>query len=233
MKIEPATFWDKKIKQWEKDKYFNNRKASGIINFDVNTSVKARLELARLILKNVVRDLTVVEVGCGSALLMEDILSFGANKYIGIDVSPVAIEATKQRAQMIQGAENTAKIELITKNVNVLNPIDADICFSLGLFDWLSLDDISLLQKKINSKYYFHTFSEKRELSFQQILHRIYVYLMYGHKNNTYIPQYYSANKISQALDKKNSTHPQFFRHDKLSFGCFVYHLPRPIEGIK
>lgn len=228
MKFEPAAFWDKKILRWEKDKYFF--KPIFFINFDVNSSVKTRLRLARSILKDVAPGLEVLEIGCGSALLMEDILSFGASKYIGIDVSCVAIAAAKQRALT---SENKSKVELIVKNINDIEPINADICFSLGLFDWLSLNEIALLQKKINSKYYFHSFSEKKPLSFRQIFHKIYVYLMYGHKNSQYVPLYYTDDEITQALNTNGALISQFLRHPKLSFGCFVYCLPSSIESLK
>lgn len=228
MKSEPSAFWNKKILTWEKDKYFT--KPMSLINFDVNSSVKTRLELARSILKEIAPSLTVLELGCGSALLMNDIIAFGANKYIAIDISPVAIEAAKQKAL---NSDIISKVELLTNNIKDIAPIKVDVCFSLGLFDWLDLKDINFLHKQIDAKYYFHSFSEKKTFSPQQIFHKIYVYLMYGYKNNQNIPKYFTENELRMALDNKMPARLKFFRHSKLSFGTLVYDLPKSIEKLK
>lgn len=228
MKFDPSTFWNNKILQWEKDKYFTHRTI--VFSFDVNSSIKKRIELARTVLKDSVSGRTVLELGCGSALLMEDILSFGAKKYIGVDISATAINAAKSR---VSASENSSKVELINKNITELPPMKADICFSLGLFDWLKLEDISMLHEKTQAEFYFHTFSEKKKFSLTQIFHRVYVYFMYGHRNNRYVPQYHSEDEITKALNPDLKTNSHYFRHPELSFGCLVYKLPRPIEEIK
>lgn len=222
MKTSPQIFWDKKITDWENDKYFSKRY---ILNkWDVNASVKARMSIARALLKNVVKGRTIVELGCGSALLMEDILSFGAAKYTGIDISSVAIEAAKKR---ISKSKNFSKAELLVKNIKDIEHIEADIVFSLGLFDWFDLDEISFFLKKLKAPYYLHSFSEKNKLSIHQIMHRAYVYLMYGYKNAKYRPQYYTEKDIAKVLNKNESNPPRFLRKTSLSFGCFAYSFPQ------
>ena len=228
MKSEPAKFWDKKILQWEKDKYSPNPVL--FINFDVNSSIKSRIQLARSILKDLVPGQSVLELGCGSALLTEDILGFGAKKYVGVDISSVAIQAAKKR---LSHTEIESKVEFLVSNVSDISPIKTDICFSLGLFDWLSPGEIALIQQKIETRFYFHTFSERKSFSPSQFLHRIYVYLLYGYKNSSYVPKYHSANDISVALDPNNSCAPKLLRRSDLSFGSVAYHLPDEVKDVK
>lgn len=228
MQAEPSTFWNNKILQWENEKYFTKQRL--LFNYDVNSSVKKRMELARSILKEIVRGQTVLELGCGSALLMEDILSFGAKKYIGVDVSSVAIKAANDR---ILNTEYESKIELVNKNITEYSPLKADICFSLGLFDWLSPHEISFLLKKTEATYYFHSFSEKKKFSFSQFFHRVYVYTKYGHKNHNYIPRYYTEREIVTSLENTTYFAPRVFRCPALSFGCIVYNLPQSMEALK
>lgn len=228
MKSEPAKFWDKKILQWEKDKY--SPKAVLFINFDVNSSIKSRMQLARSILKKLVPGQAILELGCGSALLAEDILGFGAKKYVGVDISNVAVQAAKER---LSHTEMGTKVEFLVSNISDILPMKTDICFSLGLFDWLSPGEIALIQQKIETRFYFHTFSERKNFSPSQLLHRIYVYLMYGHKNSSYVPKYHSASDVTAALDPNNFCAPKLLRRADLSFGSVAYHLPDEVKDVK
>lgn len=215
MEVSPNKFWDNKILQWEKDKYSKRL-------YDVNSSIKVRLHIARSILKKIAPGKSVVELGCGSGLLAEDILAFGAKNYSGFDISSVAVEAAKKR---IEKSPYQDKIVFKTSDIQNLPKIQADICFSLGLFDWLDPAEIADLKNKMSSDYYFHSFSEKKPFSVQQRLHQIYVFLMYGHKTQEYIPKYFTELQMAEALntaDKKVS----FLRPRKMSFGCFAYSLP-------
>lgn len=225
MKFEPSEFWDKKILQWEADKYA--LRTSLLINFDVNSSLKARMELARSILKNVAPGRTILELGCGSGLLAENCISYGAKKYVGIDISNAAIQSAKIK---LQNSAAFSKIEFIRGSTSEIPQMQADICFSLGLLDWLSLDEIEQLRKNVQCDFYFHTFSEKKKFSMQQIIHKLYVFLKYGHKNLAYVPRYHSADEIKASLKSDNSPTPRLLRRRELSFGCVAYHLPQEIE---
>ena len=61
-------FWDNKIITWEREKY---NKSNFI--FDVNNSLKYRMFLAKEILFTIAKDKTVIEIGCGSGLLMNQL----------------------------------------------------------------------------------------------------------------------------------------------------------------
>lgn len=225
MKFEPSEFWDKKILQWEVDKYSLRKPL--LIDFDVNSSLKARMELARSILKKVAPGRTILELGCGSGLLAENCISFGAKKYVGVDISSIAIQSAKQK---MQNSQASSQVEFINGSASEIPLLQADICFSLGLLDWLSLDEIAKLRKNVKCDFYFHTFSEKRKFSLSQIAHKLYVFLKYGHKNVGYVPKYHSADEIKTCLHSDRSPAPRLLRRPELSFGCVAYHLPQEIE---
>lgn len=227
MKFEASEFWDKKILQWEADKYSLGK--SLLINFDVNSSLKARMELARSILKKIAPGRTILELGCGTGLLAEHCISFGAKKYVGIDISNIAIQTAKLK---LQNSAAFSKIEFIRGSASEIPLMHADVCFSLGLLDWLSLDEIEQLRKNVNCDFYFHTFSEKRIFSLSQIVHKLYVFLKYGYKNIAYIPKYHSADEIKTSLKSDSSPPPRLLRKRELSFGCVAYHLPQEIEQL-
>lgn len=225
MKPEPAEFWDKKILQWEKDKYSPTSRL--FVLFDVNSSVKSRMKLARSILKKMAPGRSVAELGCGSGLLAEEIIAYGATKYVGIDISAVAIEAAKQRVVDSQG-----NIEFVNANISEITAFKTDICFSLGLFDWLTPSEIKVIQQKVDTRFFFHAFSEKR-FSPSQFLHKLYVFLMYGRNSSGYVPKYHRAETILQSLVSTNISGAKFFRRPELSFGCVAYWLPEEPEDLK
>lgn len=218
-------FWDKKILGWEEDKYANPTTAlSGVL--DVNRSLKKRMRLAERILRQAVKDRTVLEVGCGTARLLPMIIACGAAKYIGIDVSGQAIEQARLRAQESGGE---ARIELYQCDARSLSPMAPDLCFSLGLLDWLSPAEIVEMNRRIQCPYYFHSFSERRR-SVQLMLHRLYVYCLYGHRTGSYVPRYYTSAELFAIFQSCYGSAPQCFRSSELSFGSLMFHLPDDIQ---
>lgn len=225
---ETQQFWDKKILQWETDKYSVNNAVP--FSIDVNSSLKSRMNLARSILKRIAPGRTILELGCGSGQLAENSILSGAEKYVGIDISSVAIQTANQK---LQNSAVKSKIEFKTESASKMPLVQADICFSLGLLDWLNPGEIQNLQKNVKCDFYFHTFSEKRMYSVSQLLHRSYVFLKYGYKNVGYVPKYYTAAEITNLLKQELLPPPKFFRRPDLSFGCVAYHLPCEIENLK
>jgi SAM-dependent methyltransferase len=213
-------FWDQKILNWEKEKYMNKS-----FLLDVNSSVKSRMILTKNILSQISKNKTLLEIGCGSTLLLDDLKDMGIKKYIGIDISSKAIEKAKKKSREI----NNVEFEFVNSDINEIDNYKVDICFSLGFLDWLSLNEIKQMNSKIDSKFFVHSFSEKR-LAFSQLLHRFFVYMKYGHKTDGYQPQYYKSEEILDCFTNYQ-TNLNFFRHKKLSFGTLLYNLPIKITN--
>lgn len=209
-------FWDDKIIEWD-DKRYQKRFPSMITG-----SVNHRMIVALDILRQCSKNLIVVEVGCGTARLMPFLLKSGARKYIGIDFSRRAIDAARKRADDL-GASSS--VDFIQEDITNLQTIKADLCFSLGLLDWLTDQEICCFLNNIKTRYYLHSFSE-RIMNVQQVLHRIYVYLKYGYKTKTYIPRYYTKEQIENIFTSCALEKPEYFIDSKMSFSCFAYNLP-------
>lgn len=214
-------FWDKKILGWENDKY---TPPEGWFRrlFDANRSLKKRQLIAQNILCQVVKGKSVLEIGCGTARLLPSIMRAGAATYVGVDLSPVAIDEAKKGHQALLSRGN---VNLFQSDAISLEQIDADICFSLGLLDWLELDEIGQMMARVKCQYYLHSFSERRR-SFQQFVHKIYIYLFYGHRTKTYVPRYYTEEQILKTFAPFCASPPKIFRSPELSFGAFAHHLP-------
>lgn len=219
--IDRKDFWDKKIVPWENSKY---NKIEGFLTsiFDVNSSLKNRLQTAEQFLEQNVKGKRIIEIGCGSARLMPFILAQGAEHYTGIDISQVALDIAQKRAQELQISD---KVTLIQGDLYEIQEITGDLCFSLGLLDWINIESLPSVIAKFPCKHFFHSFSEY-QFSFSQILHRLYVYLRYGHRTVTYVPKYYSRQNMNEIFTNIYHVPIEFYSSPKLSFGCFLYHLP-------
>ncbi|MAF95439.1 MAG: hypothetical protein CMM60_06765 [Rhodospirillaceae bacterium] len=213
-------FWEKKIIQWELDRYGEITNSTSIerIANRVSISLRFRIEYAEILLKPYLRGMKIIELGCGSGRLAEKLIDNGAKSYIGIDFATNAVEKANSR---IERKGLNKKVRFVSSDVIQLSEFDGDIVFSLGLFDWLTPQQIGQIFKSTGSTHHMHSFSEKR-VSVSQWIHRVYVHLSYGRHNNGYVPQYYRANYIT-CIAKKHLNFPlKIIRDRRLSFGAFV-----------
>ena len=221
MSVDRRLFWDQKILGWETDKYSDLKGALSKI-FDVNQSIKKRLDFAKQILAQAAKGKTVLELGCGSCRLLEDVFNADAKKYIGFEISSVAINEAKSNANKL-GLTSTT--EFHASDLSQLDLGSVDLTFSLGLLDWLNLTELAEALKNLTSEYYFHSYSEKRPFSLQQLAHRYYVHVLYGHKTKSYVPKYYLRQQMIELFQTAYGERPKFFRPN-ISFGDIVYKLP-------
>lgn len=205
---DKANFWERKILEWESSKYVKSFPL-----LDPNNSVKYRRQMALDILMAQVKGKKVLELGCGSGFLAPHLMAAGATSYDGIDFAPAAINNAKK----MFGSRTSI---FTCGDVLAMDLPEHDICFSLGLLDWLSLQDISQLKTKTSSSF-LHSFSEERD-HWHISLHKAYVYLKYGRKGPSYVPQYYTAPVIQNIFNQSPLT---IIRHKKLSFGCFIHNF--------
>ena len=227
MSVDPRGFWEEKILGWEADRYGPGspgaswlerlaRRASG--------SLRARQAAAKDLLSRHVAGRRVVELGCGSGLLAEGLIEAGAASYLGIDLARNAVEGARAR---VQASPHASRIRFETGDVAALPPLAADLVFSLGLFDWLSLEQIEAVFASSGGADYLHAIAEKR-VSLSQWLHRLYVFLSYGHRTGGYVPRYYEASAIAALAAPHNPRPAHVLRSPSLSFGALVTTLPLP-----
>ena len=205
-------FWNDKILSWEKDKYDGAPKI-----LDINSSVKRRLNMTADLLSRFAEGKNLVELGCGSGRLWEKISHLKLNSYTGVDFSESALAVFQKKVKNFKGF----KVSLVLDDgVNSVFP--ADIVVSLGLFDWLSMNQIKRIAENYQDSRCMHSFSEKKVFSPAQKAHSLYVFLSYGRKVGTYIPRYRKAEDMISVFSEK----VQIYRDFRLSFSAFIYNLP-------
>ena len=76
-------------------------------------------------------------------MLAEQLLEAGCASYLGIDISERAIAMAKERNA---GSDWCDKMIFTTGTIDEMPDKQADLVFSLGLFDWLGEEEIENLQ---------------------------------------------------------------------------------------
>ena len=106
-----------------------------------------------------------------------------------------------------------------------LPPLSADLVVSLGLFDWLTDEEIASVFRQSGKADFLHAIAERRP-GVQQWLHRSYVQLAYGYRTDQYRPRYLTCEHV-QALSAAGACRPLYvYRNWRLSFGALVSSLP-------
>lgn len=207
--MDKAGFWDKKILGWEEKRY---GRTGGLYCRLFNRSVQARRELILELLASRVAGKVVLEIGCGSGRLAREVLKLGASKYVGVDLSKVAIGKAKR------DFVGDDRAEFHTSGIQDLPPVDFDFCFSAGLLDWLEDSEIEILTEKTGDRDFLHSFSEARSGDFVRRIHAKYVHLKYGHATKQYVPRYHTESEIRQFFGSGLEIH----RDPAMRFGSLV-----------
>lgn len=206
-------FWNQKIISWENNKY-----KAGFKILDVNFSIKYRLQAASFITHQISKGKRILELGCGSGWLWENINLLDFSNYTGVDFSETAMAAFQNR---VKSSFENNKTYLYCEDC-VQNVYSVDIVISLGLLDWLDMKQIQKLADNYKNSWYLHSFSEKN-LSFSQAAHIIYSRMNYKYN---YSPKYRNADELLSVFGSNS----RIYRHPKLNFGAFIYNLPKRVK---
>ncbi len=226
--IDPRDFWNRKILTWEKDRYEPARAGSSVLEAWAKrfSGLPARMANARKFLLPRVAGRDVVELGCGSGLLAEEMIDAGAKSYRGFDVSDGAVAAATARVTASGLAD---RISFTVGDVSKLPALKADIVYSLGTLDWLTPEQIQAVFRLSAQSEFLHSFSE-RSASPWRYAHALYVYVSYGHSTGAYVPQYHSMAQL-QGWAKPFVNRPlNVFRDPAMRFGAFVTTFPTNVR---
>jgi SAM-dependent methyltransferase len=223
MAVEPKQFWEAKILDWEQGRYARPNRPIGVLEWIADRSsmsLRFRIDITPELLAPFLANKRVVELGCGSGLLAGRIIDYGAASYVGVDLAETAIAKARQRHRA-----SDSRIAFEVADVASMRPLAADLVISLGLFDWLTDDEIAAVFQKFGSADFLHAIAERRP-GIQQWLHRIYVQLAYGHRTDSYRPRYFTCDHV-KVLAAAGARRPVYaYRNFRLSFGALLSSLP-------
>ena len=222
MTVDPKQFWETKILAWERGRYGSRNHAYNLLEWIADRSsisLRFRVAITPKLLRPHLAGKRVVELGCGSGLMASKLTEYGAASYLGIDIAESAINAACAR----YGED--PKIRFMASSVADMPRISADLVISLGLFDWLTDDEVSDVFRKSGTADFLHAIAEQRAGA-QQWLHRSNVHLAYGYRTNSYRPRYFNCGQIGRLAAAVINRPIYVFRSWRLSFGALLSSLP-------
>lgn len=221
--VDAQDFWERKILNWEQNRYQTTSGSSLLerVAGKASDSLRFRLDCGLRMVAPHCEGKRIVELGCGSGLLAENLIQAGAASYRGIDFAAGAIERAKQR---VAAAGLDDNIAFEAADVGSLGPLNADIVFSLGLLDWFTLDQIKHVYEISGPADSLHAFSEFRQTP-SQWLHRLYVTVSYGYKTGAYRPRYYKVAELEPLIAAAGGKPVRVLRDRRLSFGMILTSL--------
>ena len=212
--MDKINFWNNKILTWEKKR------------FSHTGPIKERMLVSLSILqKKFGKDpITIVEFGCASGIMAEELIKLNPNiKYYGFDFSASAIENAKSK-NLPNCAFFCLNIEDGIKKLKELNLSKIDCLVSLGLLDWLNPDERNQL-KNVKSDYMIHSFSVNNHLL--TLAHKIFVFFTYGYKQPEYVPIYESKEDIQTLFGKKLF----FYQNKTMNIACLASDINVKVEN--
>ena len=222
MPVDAKEFWEAKLIGWEQGRYGSPDRPLGFLEWIANrssSSLRFRVSIVPELLKPFLSNKKVVELGCGSGIIARKLLDYGAASYFGIDIAESAIETARSRYG------NDARMQFQFGSVAGLPPLSADLVVSLGLFDWLTDDEIAAVFRQSGKADFLHAIAERRP-GIQQWLHRSYVQLAYGYRTDQYRPRYLTCEHV-KSLSAAGASRPLYvYRNWRLSFGALLSSLP-------
>lgn len=176
-------FWNHKILTWETSSYYFKKWPF--------VDLKKRLLYAKKFLQKHGASKSILEIGCGSGLLLEGDGNHNFSQYTGIDFSTVAIAQARQRHQ------GKSQINFSCLDLKDTPWVKGDLIICLGVIDWLSDDEIKFLFSKLEGKNFLLSFSNRDQKLFY-FLHRAYIFFKRGWRPKAYCPRYFSEHQIAQ-----------------------------------
>jgi SAM-dependent methyltransferase len=161
----------------------------------------------------------ILELGCGTGELLGSLpAGFGLERYVGVDVSCVAIEKARSRRYAPTLASEP---EFLVSSIDAFDPApyrDFDMVLALGLTPYLENDELEKLVSLVADRPFLLDYHASG-VSLQNLLHWVYRRLV-G------FPFYrlFAADEIAAIVRGAGVADFEIVRHQRLSF---VQRLPR------
>jgi 2-polyprenyl-3-methyl-5-hydroxy-6-metoxy-1,4-benzoquinol methylase len=206
--MNPKQYWENKLLAWERLRYSKWASAHPFA-----WSVRARFfKASQVIQERVSKGSSIFEIGCGSGLLAERLVSI-AGQYKGIDIAENAIQLARQRINH-QNFKFHA-VDLLEAEFEL-----ADLTVLLGVVDWLDYQGVEKLFSKIRSKNILvsHTDASKWSpyLFYRRIIDGKDSKEKYGALN-------YSAEQIQKILKKNGYSFEAITEPNLLNPGALIW----------
>jgi cyclopropane fatty-acyl-phospholipid synthase-like methyltransferase len=161
---ESGRYWKEHVLSWEAGAYYKDRRTrpsfwDRISAIFRGRAMYVRMDAALQLVSPHLAGLNVLDIGCGSGRFAFELLAAGAERVVGIDVSPAAIEAADARRRQSPSAD---RLEFRVMDVTLpdvrLPPVD--LITALGVIEYFDARELAALLGSFNSRYFLIDFPD-------------------------------------------------------------------------
>ena len=211
MSLDVAQEWNRRILRWERARYSTLAALNPFA-----WTVRGRASLAvQTLFRQVRSGDSLLELGCGSGILAQRILSLPFSRYTGRDSSPLAVEAARRRFSRAAGGSRCS-FDLSDVRTD-LREVEADLVFFFGLTDWLNPSEIESLLGRIRARVLVISYTEA-EAGLSIPFYRLYQRLA-PRKTPREFPRCYAGTELAAIFSRNGWTARESHRGGSLDPG--------------
>ena len=142
---ESGEYWKEHVLSWEAGAYYKDRRTRPAFWDRVSAifrgrAMYVRMDAALQLVSPHVAGLNVLDIGCGSGRFAFELLAAGAERVVGIDVSPAAIEAADAQRRQSPSAD---RLEFRVMDVTLPGAElpQVDLITALGVIEYFDARD--------------------------------------------------------------------------------------------
>ena len=161
---ESGKYWKEHVLSWEAGAYYKDRSARPAFWDRVSSifrgrAMYVRMDAALQLVSPHLAGMHVLDIGCGSGRFAFQLLAAGAERVVGIDVSPAAIEAAEARRRQSPSAD---RLEFRVMDVTLpsVELPSVDLITALGVIEYFDATELSALLGSFNSRYFLIDFPD-------------------------------------------------------------------------
>jgi SAM-dependent methyltransferase len=162
---EQGEYWKRHVINWEAGAYYKDsgrpmpfwERVAALLR---GNGMYVRMEAARQLVLPHVKGLTVLDLGCASGRFAFQLAEAGAQKVIGLDVSPDAIEAANQRRTHSPHADRV-EFQVSDLMQETLQLPQVDLITALGVLEYFDAPALEALLSKFRTRYFLLDFPDE------------------------------------------------------------------------
>jgi SAM-dependent methyltransferase len=219
-------YWKEHVISWEASAYFKDSSKQPAFWDRMSTLFRGqgmyvRMDAALRMVKPYVKNMSVLDIGCASGRFAFQLMEAGAQKVIGVDVSPAAIEAANQARLASPYADRMEFKTLDLTQPDIQLP-QVDLVTALGVIEYFDAPTLTMLLSKFKASYFFLDFPDAEGRTRNWFIWNLrQVYLRLNHCPGVYLYNHNEFNAIAAKFGYKNiwyTRHATFY---------YVSNLPR------
>jgi cyclopropane fatty-acyl-phospholipid synthase-like methyltransferase len=177
-------YWKEHVMSWDASAYYKDTDEKPLFWDRVSTLLRGegmyvRMEAALRLVAPHIKGLTVLDLGCAVGRFAFRLLEAGAERVIGVDVSPAAIEAANQHRVQSPYADRLEFKVMDLTSASIELP-EVDLITALGVIEYFDPPTLSRLLGKFKTRYFLIDFPDsagrRRNWMIWQ-LRRVYLFL--------------------------------------------------------